>query len=1349
MKKSFFLLLLLTQCLSAAIQVNENTINRFSFTWSMDELSVADSIGGAAVISFKNQNVELGDSGQPIIPAYSFYVGIPPQGNVQIQCTPLSVQTLTLKKDLSVVKTGKGHSRYPDLTFSDPWLSNGRPARFGAIRGLQCILKPFSYDGKTHTLRVLKRATCIVSFPPSSPVSVGVAANQSDYNQMLTGLILNYSIAKTWPMPTTLSKRTIAGFSFPLSPNSPLLSFTIGDGHDGYNEGTTLENGLVKIPGDSLRKLGQSVLMSQVACFASYKGEMPVTAPDISALPDGISEIPMLRVDVNGNGIVDPEDYVVAYVTGSSDWAWDSAARSYTYNLDRYSDYRRYWITIKQSGAALTPQPLAKTTAPGAAITSFVNHILYRQPEKISFKGGNVDGGEFSGLDWRWLLFKPFQPPFAFQLQLPNIDTAFPARMQITFGAVNSSAGINATFSTAPVCSTCQPSGWYDFQYSGGQTLRLGPDNMNSGDYIEIWGLEFKYITDLDMAGKSRLTVFSPETSSIAQYKLRNLPNERVYIFRIAANEAMRLVDTLQPTQGASYAWSDSAGKGITYFICTQSGLQAPPPVALLAAEQSDNTTIRNLRATDDPSMNKADYLIITHPNFMDQARKLVAHKTNIGRFNYPRVVDVSDIYREFSGGNFDPAAIRNFLVYTNNLWGVKPQYVVLMGRGHYDNKGIASNEPVFIPVYEWADRCTDDFYAYLEPGARVDASTPPTSDIFIGRLPCITADQAGQMVNKIIATEDPAVADLGGWRGRAVLINDDDMQGPTQDALGTEHLEASEAVRDLISALRPAIDQRVVNLFEYPWNSAWEKPEARDALIADINGGAGMVNFFGHGSPTQWADETILNVQLVANLTNNKQFPLISSFSCSVGRFDLPGQPCLSEALVLSPQGGAISALSSMRQAYSDNNKQLALAFYGDLLDSTRSRVTFGEAYTKAKILVRDQNSQIYSYLGDPSISPFAVNHRISLTIANSSGNALDTVKALQPITVKGVVLMNDNVSVASQYGATGTPAFVQLSIFNPPRSAQRKDNGARITQNNPTYILPGTPIFTGQIAVQNGIFSQQLHIPRNVSFNKPGAKAIAFSWQGTDNGGGYKSFIFSGTMPGDSTGIIDTVGPLIAIRTLSSDNALASVPLSADKVQGNLPFKCEIDVVDSSGIDVTATGPDEGLTMEIPGFLSKQNIDNKFSFSGGDFRKGSATVEFGEGLLPPGSYNLIISAQDLAGNVSRHSFSMEISQGQDLAVSRIFNFPNPVKMGQSTSFYFTMSKTSNVRSTIKVYAMSGKLLRVFYSTYSGQPFDCRDQMGNLLGPNVYLYQLTAEDLDQQKTVKSGIQKLVVHPPR
>jgi hypothetical protein len=236
-----------------------------------------------------------------------------------------------------------------------------------------------------------------------------------------------------------------------------------------------------------------------------------------------------------------------------------------------------------------------------------------------------------------------------------------------------------------------------------------------------------------------------------------------------------------------------------------------------------------------------------------------------------------------------------------------------------------------------------------------------------------------------------------------------------------------------------------------------------------------------------------------------------------------------------------------------------------------------------------------------------------------------------------------------------------------------------------------------------------------------------------------------------------MDFAGPVIAIRqfvnasTASGFGNTSVQAFTTDKIQAILPFSCEISVLGTNGIDVAGTGPDEGLTIEIPGVLSKQNINSKFRTSDGDYKKGSAIIDFTEGMIHSGTYTMTISAQDLAGNVTRKDFGLEISQTQDLAISQVFNFPNPMKMGTSSTFYFNLTKTSGVTSTIKLYTLSGKLIRVFNSAYSGEVFDGRDQVGNLLGPKVYLYQVIAVDnsQSQQKVVKSGIQKLVVHPPR
>jgi hypothetical protein len=49
--------------------------------------------------------------------------------------------------------------------------------------------------------------------------------------------------------------------------------------------------------------------------------------------------------------------------------------------------------------------------------------------------------------------------------------------------------------------------------------------------------------------------------------------------------------------------------------------------------------------------------------------------------------------------------------------------------------------------------------------------------------------------------------------------------------------------------------------------------------------------------------------------------------------------------------------------------------------------------------------------------------------------------------------------------------------------------------------------------------------------------------------------------------------------------------------------------------------------------------------------------------------------------------------------------------------------------------------------NAYRGQEFDAKDGFGNSLSPGVYLYQIVAAN--DQKTVKSPIEKLAVSPPR
>lgn len=201
-------------------------------------------------------------------------------------------------------------------------------------------------------------------------------------------------------------------------------------------------------------------------------------------------------------------------------------------------------------------------------------------------------------------------------------------------------------------------------------------------------------------------------------------------------------------------------------------------------------------------------------------------------------------------------------------------------------------------------------------------------------------------------------------------------------------------------------------------------------------------------------------------------------------------------------------------------------------------------------------------------------------------------------------------------------------------------------------------------------------------------------------------------------------------------------------------LPLKCEIELYDENGIDVTGTGPDEGLTMEIKGTLSRRNINHKFQFRDVDFRWGTAVVSFEEHSLPIGEHKLDITARDLMGNFSRRSFALVITEEQELILDQVFNYPNPMRMGKSTRFFFFPSNTAQqynqmpVKTAIKIYTLSGKVVRVIKNARNGEVWDGRDQAGNVLSPDVYLYQVVAVSPLTQKTVKSKIKKLLIHPP-
>jgi hypothetical protein len=1216
------------------------------------------------------------------------------------------------------------------------------------------------YQKNAWTLQVLDKADITIEFPPYSAATVAHSPPKSDFANMLRRLILNYSVARNWTtIQARLAKRA-ATMGYPLQATQSMVAFTIGDGRTAFNEGTINENGVIRLRGtDILQMMGIStpVPMGRVALFASYKGELPVKTPPVGQIPSGLTEVPMARFDVNGNGIVDSSDYFLAYVSSISDWEYDTTAHRFSYRIDHYDDYRHYWIAVKDT--ALSLSRFAPVSVPAPVITSFQNHILFKKSVWPSITQTN------GGLEWGWTRLTSYAQSFSVPsdavdtLLLPNADPAQPCSVQVICNihpAINHYPALGMGFGGASVCDGCQSGAWVPFTYSPGHNM-VFTANTGVGDTVELDQVEIKSWQKLDMTNRSSMTIFSPETPGMAHYVLSGLPAALVYIIRIGNDDgSMMLLDTVRG--GGAYEWTDTAGIGLRYYVCTQQAMGSSVVLSPVGPRSNSDFTVRDLRSPAVPP--EIDYLVVTHPDFIVPAQNLAVEKAATGQFANPKVISISDIYDQFSGGNKDPSALRNCLEYIRDYvrsqWNVSFDYVVLMGSGHYDYRNIATQETSFMPVAEFNNTCVEDFFVYLDSADNVNSSAS-TPDLFLGRIPCRTSQEASQVVNKIIQIENPSKgADFGAWRNRMCLVNDDDQQGILVDPIGTGHLLSSELINTIVGNLRPAIDVEKVNEFEYPYDVQHEKPEAKQALLNDINNGVAYVNWFGHGAPNVWADEHIFMPEDIGNLHNTGQYPVITSFSCSVGMFDQPGTSrCLSECCVLAPASAAIATISATRETFSGDNEMLAQNFFSFIFDtSDTGGRTLGQAIAVAKGIVQDYNEKVYSYLGDPSLQLVQSGHKMSLSIADNHGTPLnDTLKALQQVTIRGAITNPDG-TVDARFGSGGT-AKVQISIFNPAYTTGSKDNGQ--WDKGVTYSMPGTPIFAGQTVITNGNFQQSILLPKNVKFNAPGVRLTAYAWASDSLALGCRSgFLFDGFA---STKITDTVGPSISVRPVyqgaTSSSALSAGASSTDKLTVTLPVTMEIVMFDSSGIDAVSTGPNEGITFEVPGIVTRTSVNSKFQFAQGDYRRGTADWTFDQGAMAPGSYSVNITAEDLLGNVAKRSVTLVVTTDEALALYHVFTYPNPMRMGQTCSFYYDLSKTitqttqDEVVVTVRLFTLSGRLVRVLNNVSRGELFDGRDGFGNRLAPGVYLYQMYAEDRIQQQMVKSPIEKLAINPPR
>ncbi|HXB41643.1 MAG TPA: type IX secretion system sortase PorU, partial [Bacteroidia bacterium] len=219
-------------------------------------------------------------------------------------------------------------------------------------------------------------------------------------------------------------------------------------------------------------------------------------------------------------------------------------------------------------------------------------------------------------------------------------------------------------------------------------------------------------------------------------------------------------------------------------------------------------------------ALQPVDYILVTHPWFLNQAQQLADLHSQKEKYSYV-IVTPDQIYNEFSSGMQDITAIRLFvrMLYKRANPGNEPKHLLLYGDGSYLLKDVnPQTNTNFIPTFQtvnsssyMSSKCSDDFYGFLDDNeGQIDCCGNPDGllDIGIGRLPTHSISEADAVLNKIVAYYarkiptssccDGVSANAEDWRNWVCLIADDANPGSVWE---TTFVSQTESFASLIGA--------------------------------------------------------------------------------------------------------------------------------------------------------------------------------------------------------------------------------------------------------------------------------------------------------------------------------------------------------------------------------------------------------------------------------------------------------------------------------------------------------------------------------------------------------------------
>ena len=638
---------------------------------------------------------------------------------------------------------------------------------------------------------------------------------------------------------------------------------------------------------------------------------------------DDLAENAVQVKDNNSNGLLDGDDQILFYSNGPDTWTWNSVLERYQYSKNLYDSNVYYFIC---SGYESSKKVSSENLAEFDVEYNDYHQLLAYENDEVNFLK--------SGREWygdKVLIGGTFAKTFNLESKPSGESGSF------HFNAVGRSLGtsgflninINGDEIDQLLFTKVGPD--YEDDYANpiiqtfdlnlnSKTLDFETNFTSGGSDAGLWlnFLEFQVPSLIDFTSNG-----NPFT--IRRGDLEDKTSVRFNLNSLTSNWNIWNIDEI-----GSIA-SQELGNGNSHFISRMDNgdkIYAFKNENILEPEVVGAVDWQNLH-----NLEAQDYLIVCKEEAMSVAEDLAAwHRLNNGY--EVEVVNIDQIYNEFSSGSKDPTAIRNFvkMFYDQaNSPEQLPSYLLLFGDASYDYLDIKFGEtntndiPTFHshesldPKYSY---CTDDYFGFMDDNEGDDVEANDIAmDIAVGRITFNNLEEAQRIVDKIKHYKD--FDTRGEWLTNLTFIADDEDSNT--------HFSQSETHTQKINSLYPeyAVNKIYLDAFQQvsgPNGSAY--PAVNEAITNSMNAGTFMVNYIGHGGERGWAHEGILNVETIRSWSNFDKMPVFVTATCSFSRFDDPERVSGGEWVLLNENGGGIAMVTTVRLVFSYDNFLLNSAF-------------------------------------------------------------------------------------------------------------------------------------------------------------------------------------------------------------------------------------------------------------------------------------------------------------------------------------------------------------------------------------------------------------------------------------